>query len=55
MITLGEEIEKPESYSRLKINLQTFARLHRQQRKLLGKMIFDAIAELYGGGKVRLL
>lgn len=50
MISSREE-EKPESFSRLKPNLQTLARLHREQRKLLGKMIFDAIAELYGGDK----
>ena len=33
----------------VKRNLQTFARLHREHRKVLGKRIFEAIAKLYGG------
>ena len=34
--------------SNLKVNLQTFARLHREHRNLLSKRIFEAISQLYG-------
>jgi hypothetical protein len=40
--------EKEARNARLKSNLQLFAKLHREQRKQLGKKIFERIAKLYG-------
>jgi hypothetical protein len=51
--TAGGE-EKEARNARVKSNLQIFARLHREQSKLLGKKIFGRIAKLYGAaGKNR--
>eukprot|EP00980_Cylindrotheca_fusiformis_P028820 scaffold22653_cov119-Cylindrotheca_fusiformis.AAC.1 len=45
----GEEEEQKDIRSgQVKSNLQLFAKLHREQRKLLGKKIFERIAKLYG-------
>lgn len=50
---LGEE-EMEARNARLKSNLQLFAKLHREQRKLLGKKIFERIAKLYGAAAKKL-
>ena len=42
--------ERKAQASQLKSNLQLFAKLHREERKALGKKIFEQISKLYAGG-----
>ncbi|CAJ1945570.1 unnamed protein product [Cylindrotheca closterium] len=45
----GEEERKVQT-AQLRSNLQLFAKLHRAERKVLGKKIFEQISKLYAGG-----
>jgi len=42
--------ERKTQTAQLRSNLQLFAKLHREERKALGKKIFEQISKLYAGG-----
>lgn len=43
--------ERKTTSAQLRSNLQLFAKLHREERKTLGKKIFEQISKLYAGGE----
>jgi len=45
-----DSTKRKQRNSQLRSNLQLFAKLHREERKALGKRIFEQISKLYVGG-----